>query len=63
VSDPVTPALLTVSEATQRLGVSRTTLYNMMRRGDLAWVQVGAHRRVEETAVQAYIAQQRQGGA
>jgi excisionase family DNA binding protein len=38
--------LLTVSEAAAALRISKTGLYRLFSRGELRWVQVGAHRRV-----------------
>lgn len=48
-------ALLTVSEAAATLRVGRTTLYRMFADGDIAWVQVGAHRRVAVTEISRFI--------
>jgi excisionase family DNA binding protein len=46
-----------------RLSISRTSVYNLMRRGELPWIQVGAHRRFEESALERFERQQRRGGA
>lgn len=51
----MTAALLTVSEAAATLKVGRTTLYRMFADGDIAWVQVGAHRRVAATEISRFI--------
>ena len=37
---------LTVREAAQRLALSRSTLYNLMERGDLAYAKIGRARRI-----------------
>ncbi len=36
----------TVNETAVALGVSRRTVYSMMERGELQWVQVGGRRKV-----------------
>lgn len=38
--------LLTVSEAARQLALSRSTVYNLMERGDLAYVKIGRSRRI-----------------
>jgi len=38
--------LLTVTEAARRLALSRSTVYNLMERGDLAYVKIGRARRI-----------------
>ncbi len=38
--------LLTVQVAAQRLALSRSMLYNLMERGDLAYVKIGRARRI-----------------
>lgn len=50
------PQLLTVSEAMSMLRVGRTTLYRLFNAGELAWVQIGAHRRVAVAEVERFIA-------
>ncbi len=40
------PVLKTVDESAALLGVSRRTLYSMMEREEIAWVQVGGRRKV-----------------
>lgn len=38
--------LLHVTEAARRLALSRSTVYNLMERGDLAYVKIGRARRI-----------------
>lgn len=42
----MSPRLLTVSEAARELRISKTGIYRLFSRGELRWVQIGAHRRV-----------------
>lgn len=49
------PVLLTVSEVVALLKVSRPTVYRLFTAGELAWVQVGAHRRVTQTEIDRFI--------
>lgn len=51
----MTPMLLTVSESAAVLNVSTKTVYRLMASGQLAWVQVGAHRRVTASAIEQFI--------
>jgi len=54
----VTDAVLTVPEAMARLKVSRWTLYNLIRSGELTSIVVGQRcRRIPNSAVDAYISQ------
>jgi len=47
--------LLTVNETCARLGVSRATVYRLMRRGEIRYVRVGARRRVPDWSLRAYL--------
>lgn len=47
--------LMTLKETTETLGVSRTTLYNLIRKGDLKVVHVRGCKRVATTDLNAYI--------
>jgi excisionase family DNA binding protein len=47
--------LLTTGEVARLLGVSRQQVVNLCERGDLPFVMVGKHRRVERTAVEALL--------
>lgn len=51
------PRLLTVPEAMAQLNVSRWTLYNLIRSGDLASVTIGRSRRIPAAALDAFISQ------
>jgi len=47
--------LLTTGEVATLLGTSRQQVVNLCRRGDLPFVMVGKHRRVERNAVEALL--------
>lgn len=46
--------MLTPTEAGERLAVGRTTIYKLIRSGELESVQIGRLRRVPASAVQEY---------
>jgi excisionase family DNA binding protein len=48
--------LLTVSEAAAALRISRSSLYRLFEAGELAWVQIGASRRVTSAEIHRFIA-------
>jgi excisionase family DNA binding protein len=48
--------LLTVSEATAALRISRSSMYRLFDAGELAWVQIGAARRVTSAEIHRFIA-------
>lgn len=48
--------LLTVTEVRAALKRSKTSVYRMFESGELAWVQVGAHRRVTADELNRFIA-------
>ena len=52
--------LLSVEEAADRLGVGRTTMWMLIRRGDIASIHVGRLRRIEPEALADYIASRRE---
>lgn len=59
VMDQVTVSdrlLLRPAEAAERLGIGRTTLYELLRSGELRSVKIGAARRVSATALAEYVA-------
>lgn len=47
--------LYTVSEVAAMLGVGRTTLYEEMNRGHLAYVKIGRSRRISSEQVRRYV--------
>lgn len=47
-----TPVLYAPNTAAKLLSVSRATLYLMMKHGNLAWVQLGADRRIPASEIQ-----------
>ena len=47
--------LLTVSEAAVALRISRSSMYRLFDAGELAWVQIGASRRVNSAEIQRFI--------
>lgn len=55
----MTAALLTVGEAGAKLRSSRATIYRLFASGELAWVQIGARRRVTAAEVERFIAAHR----
>jgi excisionase family DNA binding protein len=48
--------LLKVSEAAAALRISRSSLYRLFESGELAWVQIGASRRVTSAEIHRFIA-------
>ncbi len=48
--------LLTVSEAATALRISRSSIYRLFDGGELAWVQIGASRRVTSAEIHRFIA-------
>ena len=48
--------LLKVSEAAAALRISRSSLYRLFESGELAWVQIGASRRVNSAEIHRFIA-------
>jgi len=55
VEHPTTRVLL-INELCGRLRISRATAYNLMNSGEIEYLRVGAHRRVTEAALEAFIA-------
>ncbi len=45
----------TIKQVTEMLGVHRTTVYDWMNAGRLAFVQVGERRRIPKSALDAFI--------
>jgi excisionase family DNA binding protein len=48
--------LRTVSEAAAALRISRSSIYRLFDAGELAWVQIGAARRVTSAEIHRFIA-------
>jgi len=48
------PTLLTVEAAAERLSLGRTTMFGLIRTGEVHSVRVGRLRRIPVTALQAY---------
>lgn len=48
--------LLTVSEAAAALRISRSSIYRLFDARELAWVQIGASRRVTSAEIHRFIA-------
>ena len=53
---PTSKLLLKVEEAAQMLSLSRKTLYDLIRRGEMASLKIGGSRRIPLTALHAFIA-------
>ena len=51
-----TKLLLKVEEAAQLLSLSRKTIYDLIRRGELASLKIGGSRRIPLTELHAFIA-------
>lgn len=49
--------LLSLEEACRRLGIGRTTLYQQMKEGKLAYVKIGRRRLVSVKAIERFIEQ------
>lgn len=50
-----TRLLLTVEESAERLGISRTYVYELLARGDVESVKIGRARRVPAEALDDYV--------
>jgi excisionase family DNA binding protein len=53
---PAESLLLTVEETAERLNVSRSTVYALMRSGDLRGITIRTNRRFARADVDAYVA-------
>lgn len=58
-----TKLLLTVPQAADRLGVGRSLLYEMIRRGELQSIRLGRARRVPVAALQHFVEEKLQAEA
>ena len=54
--------LVSVEEAAELLDVGRSTIYDLMRTGELPSVRIGRCRRLPVTGLQAYFAKQEADG-
>jgi len=50
------PLAYTIPEAAALLGVGRTTVYELIRSGELASIRIRRGRRVTRAAIEAYLA-------
>lgn len=58
-----TKLLLTVEEAAQQLSVGRPKMYQLVMRGDVVSVKIGASRRIPVTALVEFVERLSAGGA
>lgn len=49
------PALLSIVEAARRLGVSRSTIYSLLRDQELERVKIGRAARISSASVDAFV--------
>ena len=47
--------LLTVSEVAARLGLGRSTIYEMVMRGDIPSIKIGRARRIPASALEVFV--------
>lgn len=52
----MTARLLTVQQTADLLQMSKVTVYRLFGRGELAWIQIGAHRRVTAAEIDRFLA-------
>ena len=55
--------LLTIPEAADVLRISRSSIYRLFEAGELAWVQIGAARRVTSAEVNRFVAKHTQAAS
>jgi excisionase family DNA binding protein len=55
----IAPVLLTVAQAAQALAIGRTTLYELIRGGELEVIRIGRSTRVPVDAIDTYVDRQR----
>lgn len=53
---PIAPFLLSVDECAEAMRLSRSTVYNLMRSGEVKFVKIGGRRLVPVEAVKTYVA-------
>jgi excisionase family DNA binding protein len=62
IAELVEDGLVAVIDASKFLAVSRATIYELMSRGELAYVKVGRCRRIPRRALFAFAAHNLKGG-
>jgi excisionase family DNA binding protein len=55
VTDSFAPLLLTIDQAAQALAISRSSIYELVLRGDIESIKIGRCRRITPAALQQYI--------
>jgi excisionase family DNA binding protein len=55
LSQPQTKLLLTVEEAARQLSIGRPKMYQLVMRGDIVSVKIGASRRIPVAALNEYV--------
>ena len=58
----VADGLMTISEATKFLSISRSKLYTMMDKGELAYVKLGRCRRIRRRELTDLVSRELRGG-
>lgn len=56
----VVPQLITVTEAAERLGLSRSKMYELLAAGEMPSVRIGRTRRIDTEDLVAFVEQHRQ---
>ena len=51
----VRPLLVSVEEAAEQLGIGRTTLYELIRHGDVRPIRIGRCVRIPQRELEAYV--------
>jgi excisionase family DNA binding protein len=54
-AEPLQRKTLSVSEATQVLGISKWTLYRLLQRNEIKSMKIGARRLIPSTEIDAYV--------
>lgn len=62
LTTPTAPELLTVDQTAEMLNLHRTTVYELIRSGELDSLKIGASRRIPRKAVTRFIAEYPLGG-
>jgi excisionase family DNA binding protein len=55
--------LLTIGEVARLLGISRGSVYSLLRQGELAPIRVGERARFEPAAIRAYLERHREAAS